>query len=180
MYEHPYQPCDEPAGSNSTALQHGKVLADDGHVTLVEISEGTPRGFAFEPSGNHLAHVASLLDRNLGNTGQRPPVLTRGSHIAHSEYTVDARDHQEAIDWESSGPIGRHTERLHDRRRRDACRPQDGRAWDPLFSGDDALLVDLLDLCSRYNFDAELLKSPGGFPGQGFGECGQNTIAAFE
>ena len=45
-----------------------KFLPTTAMFPFVEISEGTPRRFAFELSGNHLAHVASLLDRNLGNT----------------------------------------------------------------------------------------------------------------
>jgi len=36
-------------------------------------------------SGNHLAHVASLLDRNLGNTGQRPSPFTQDGDIADGE-----------------------------------------------------------------------------------------------
>ena len=115
MDEHPYQPCDEPAGSNSTALKHRKVLADDGHASLVKITERTSRRSAFELSCNYPAHVAALLDRNLGNTRQRSSVLTQGSHITHGENAVDARDHQEPIDWESSGSIGRDAERLRDR-----------------------------------------------------------------
>ena len=106
---------DEPAGSNPTSLQHRKVLADDRHVSLVEVSERTPWRSAFELSGNHLAHIMSLLDRNLGNPRQRPSALTQGRHIAHSENAVDARDHQEGIDRESSGSVGRDTDRLHDR-----------------------------------------------------------------
>src|SRR5438309_9383355 len=98
MYEHPYQPGHEAAHSNPASLQHCKVLADDGHVSLVEISEGTPRGFAFELSGNRLAHVASLLNRNLGNTRQRPPALTQHSHIAHCENSTRARYQQERVD----------------------------------------------------------------------------------
>src|SRR3954462_12069731 len=85
MDEHPDQPGHEPAQSNPTSLQHRKVLADDCHISLVEISEGTPRGFAFELSGNHLAYVASLLDRNLGNARQRPSLLTQDGHIADGE-----------------------------------------------------------------------------------------------
>ena len=42
------------------------------------------------------------------------------------------------------------------------------------------MLVDLFNLRSRQNFDAEFLKPPGGFPGQGFGERRQDTIAALE
>ena len=79
--EHPYQPGHEAAHSNPASLQHCKVLADDSHVTLVEISEGTPRGFAFEPSGNHLAHVTSLLDRNLGNDASERAVAAWGCAI---------------------------------------------------------------------------------------------------
>ena len=79
MNENPYQPSYEPAGSNSTSLEHRKVLADDCHISLVKISEGTPGGFAFELLGNLPAHVVSLLDRNLGNTGQWPPWRPRQS-----------------------------------------------------------------------------------------------------
>ena len=115
MDEYPYQPCDEPAGSNSTALKHRKVLADDGHASFVEITERTPRHSAFELSCNYPAHVAALLDRNLGNTRQRPSVLTQGSHITQGENAIDALHLQGRVDRESSGPIGRHTERFHDR-----------------------------------------------------------------
>ena len=138
-----------------------KFLPTTAMFPLSKYRKGRRGARAFELSGNHLAHVASLLDRNLGNTRQRSSVLTQGSHIAHGENAVDARHHQERIDRKSSGSIGRDAERLHDRRSRDACRPQDGRARNPLSSGDDALLVDLFDLRSRQNFDAELLKPSG-------------------
>src|SRR5215471_16144023 len=98
MNEHPHQPGVEPAHSNATSLQHGKILAHDCHVSLVEVSEGTPRDLAFELTGNHLADVAPLLDRNLGNTGQWPSALIQGSDVADGENASWARHRQEPID----------------------------------------------------------------------------------
>ena len=155
-----------PLGSNPTALQHRKVLADDGHVSLVEISEGTLDRFAFELSGNQPAHVTSLLNRSLSHARQGPSAFDSGPprHPRRKRRWRPAP--QERIDRESSCSISRDTERLYDRRCRDAGRPQDRRARDPLSSGDDALLVDFLDLHSSQNLDAEFLKPSGGFPGQ--------------
>ena len=180
MDEHPYQPGQEPGQSDPTSLQHCKILADDCHISFVEISERTPGHSAFELLGNHPTDVVSLLDRNLGHTRQRSFAFYQGRHVAHSENAVDARHHQKRVDWESSGSIGWDAKCLHDRRSRDARRPQDGRARYPLSSRDDALLVYLFDLHSRHDFDAQLLKPSGGFPGQGLGKRRQDSVAAVE
>src|SRR5580698_10141395 len=165
MDEHPHQPGQEPAGSDPIPLQHCEVLADDGHVSFVEIAKGPPWCFAFELSGDQFPHVASLLNRNLRNTRQRPSALIEDRNITDSEYAIDARYHQERIDRESSGSVGRNAQRLHDRRYRDASRPQYRRAWNSLSSGDNALVVDFINLCSRQNFDAKFLKPSGGLLG---------------
>ena len=38
-----------------------------------------------------MANIASLLDRNLGNTRQRPSALTQDSRITHGENAADVK-----------------------------------------------------------------------------------------
>src|SRR6266566_99316 len=48
---------------------------------------------------------------------------------------------------------------------------------DPFTAGDHALLIDLFDLDSRHNLDAELFEPLGYLLGQGFGEARKHAVA---
>src|SRR5579863_7074172 len=74
MQEDPDEPGGEPAHAEPPALQNCEVLADDGHVALIQISERTFRLLSFEPARDEMSDIASLLDRRLRDTGQGPPL----------------------------------------------------------------------------------------------------------
>src|SRR5271167_1474289 len=65
MQEDPDQPGREAAHAKTPALQDREILADDGHVALVEISERTFRLMPVELARDQAPDVASLLDRRL-------------------------------------------------------------------------------------------------------------------
>src|SRR6266478_384507 len=62
----PGQPREESAQVTFAALQNGEALADDRHVSFVEVAERTRRRFSRAPPINQLPHVASLLQTPQG------------------------------------------------------------------------------------------------------------------
>src|SRR5260370_6027585 len=66
--ERPYQPRQETACAQPAPLQHRVILADDGHVSLVEIAERTFEFPSFQLFRDQPPDVAPFLDRTLRDT----------------------------------------------------------------------------------------------------------------
>src|SRR5215469_9359505 len=81
----PGEPREESAETNFVAFQNGEVLADDGHVSLIEISERTRGTGAGDARVDQLASIASLLHGDLRNAGQRLPVVIERRSISHDK-----------------------------------------------------------------------------------------------
>jgi hypothetical protein len=113
--ERPYQPSQESAHANTTRLKNGKVLADDGHIAFVEISEWTLRLPPSEPLGNQTSNIMALLDRRLGNSGDGSSVLHNGCCIADDEDVRCGRNVQTWTNGCATDPIGLGTEHFYDR-----------------------------------------------------------------
>src|SRR5271167_4990 len=69
MQEDPDEPRGEPAHANAPALQYREILADDGHIALVEISERTFRFMPVELARDQAPDIAAFLDRRLRDAG---------------------------------------------------------------------------------------------------------------
>src|SRR5271168_271390 len=65
MQEDPDEPGGEPARAKAPALQNREILADDGHIALVEILERTFGFMSIELARDQAPDIASLLDRRL-------------------------------------------------------------------------------------------------------------------
>jgi hypothetical protein len=65
----PGELCNKASHSKFAALQNGKPLTDNGHITFVEISKRLRGVLAGNASGNQFPDVAPLLHRYLGNAG---------------------------------------------------------------------------------------------------------------
>jgi len=83
--ECPYQPGQESAHANTAGLQNRKVLADHGHIALVEVPERTLRLAPLEPLANEPSHITPLLDRSLSDAWHGVSVLHERRCIADDE-----------------------------------------------------------------------------------------------
>src|SRR5438552_16108460 len=75
VHGRPREPGDEPGKMESSALQHGEALSNDRHGALVEVPERTRRRLARDSPADEPSRVAPLLHRDLGDAGERLPVL---------------------------------------------------------------------------------------------------------
>jgi hypothetical protein len=106
MKEDPEQPSKETAHAKATALQHGEILADDRHVTFVEVPK-RPLGVASsEVIRDQPAHVPPLLDRDLRDPRQRPAIPQHGRGITDNKYCGPIRDIHEWSHGNAACTIG--------------------------------------------------------------------------
>ena len=98
--------------------------ADRRHVAEIAIAE-RPQRLLLERAQDVGDGVASHLDRDLRDAGQRPAVVAgQRREVADDEDVRRARDREVRLNQHAAGAIERHAERRAERRRRHARRPQ--------------------------------------------------------
>src|SRR3974390_1871074 len=117
MDEGPDEPGDEAAYPNPASLQHGEILADNGHIAFVEIPELIRRTLALELACNPLADESALLDRRLRDSGHWPGGLRKRRRIADHEDLGRAWNVHKRIDQDPAGTICLDAEQFGDRGR---------------------------------------------------------------
>ena len=159
MNERPHQPRQEAAGAQPAPLQHGVILTDNGHVTLVKVVERTFDLPPLQLLRDQPPDVSPFLNRRLRHARHWMSVLHDGSGIADDEHSGRVHDCQERVNERSPRTVGFGTEHFWDRRCRDARGPQHSCARNPASAGDHALFVDLLHLDVRRDLHAKLLEA---------------------
>src|SRR5262249_58602984 len=81
----PRQPRDEALHAQTAALEDRKVLAHHRHVALVEVAERLEVRLPGEARAEQAAHIAALLHRDLGDTGQWLALLVHRGGVADHE-----------------------------------------------------------------------------------------------
>src|SRR5262245_21609180 len=155
MNERPYQVRQEAAGAQPAPLQNRIILAHDGHIALVEIVERALDLPPLQLIRDQPPDVPAFLNRRLRHAGHRMSFLHDRRRVADDEYSGRVQDLQERVDKRPSRAVDFGTEHLWSSRCGDTRGPQHGGAWNPLSAGDNALLVDGLDLDSGQDPDAE-------------------------
>src|SRR5438093_7088398 len=105
VHSGPREPGDEPGKMESSALQHGEALPHDRHVALIEVAERTRRRLSREPPADEPSRVAALLHRDLGDAGERLPVLLEYGGVTDHEDLRMPRDAQVGLHLDAAGPI---------------------------------------------------------------------------
>src|SRR5215467_1137388 len=111
MHRGPCQPRNKAADPYAPGLQDGKPFADHRHVPFVEVAERTRCGFPRDPSMNQLSCIASLLLRDLSNSGERLSFLELG-RVAHHENVWIPWYGEIALHFDSSRAIRLHRKPL--------------------------------------------------------------------
>src|SRR5271169_738007 len=142
MNKGPGEPGREPCQSYVARFHDGEILADDGHVALVEVPKRARRPSTAELSRDQSSDITALLDCDLRYAWQRLAVLHQRRRIADHEYIRSIRNAQERADAGSPRTVGRDAQHLHEGRGRNARGPQDGAARDQLSANSDASSVD--------------------------------------
>src|SRR4029453_10763676 len=101
----PRDPGRETAQAQFARLEDPEVLPDHRHVALVEVAEGGSRLPPGEPARDELAHVGSLLHRDLGHPGQRLAILLEVSGVPAHEPPGPPRYAQARPDGHAPAPI---------------------------------------------------------------------------
>src|SRR5262249_59937848 len=81
----PSEPGGKPAQLETARLQDGEAAADHRHVALVEVAEGRRRGAAGDAALDDARGMAALLERDLGDAGQRAAGVLEERRVAHHE-----------------------------------------------------------------------------------------------
>ena len=138
-----------------SGLQHGEALPHDSHAAFVEVPERARRGLTRDPPADEPSRVAPLLHRDLGDAGERLPVLLEYGGVTDHEDLRMPRDAQVGPHLDAAGPIRRDGQPLPGGRRRHAGGPDDRPAGDPLAPDDDAVLVDVIDAMAQPHVHAQ-------------------------
>src|SRR5712671_7165034 len=101
MHERPHQPCEEATCAKRASLQYRVILADDGHVALIEIAERTFDLPPLQLIRDQPSDVPPFLYRRLRDAGDRMFVLHDRRRIADHEDPGRVHDLQE---WVNEGP----------------------------------------------------------------------------
>ena len=163
-------------------FKNRKVLADHGHVALVEVPEGAG-GRAASPDLRHdePAHIPAFLDRDLGDARQWSTArLSKHGAIADHEYGFMIGQRKERGDTDASDAIGLGIETLQDWRGGDPGGPQNRCAFEPLTRDDDALVVDFVDFGIGKNLDAKPIEPFCRLPREGFRKAREDALGAVE
>src|SRR5262249_49055007 len=117
--ERPHQPREEAACVQPAPLQHRVILADDGHVALVEIAERTFDRPPLQLFVDQPPDVPPFLNRRLRHAGHGMSVLHHRRRVADNEHSGRVHDFQEWINERPLRAVGFGTEHLWNRRRCD-------------------------------------------------------------
>ena len=151
----PYPPGQKAAAAQMPGLQDRKILADHRHIALVAVPE-RPTILAFPDAvGDDTADESSLLNGCLCHSGDGVTILGHGGCISHHKDIGRLGDVHESADECTPGAVHFRSEHFNDGRGADAGRPQHGGAGNPDAAGDHALVVNLLDLDARRDFNPE-------------------------
>src|SRR5215470_10080931 len=150
----PRRPGRKSAQLHFPGFEDGEVSSNDRHVALVEVAERRPRRSAGHAVRDEFPDILPLLHRDLRDAGQRPPFLFEMSGVADHEHLRPPGNAQIGTDGHPSGSIALRLEPLGCRRGPYTGGPKYGSAQDPLTAHDHALVIDLVDMCARPDFDA--------------------------
>ncbi len=98
---------------------------------------------------------SSLLNGCLRHSGHGVTILGYRGCVARHKHVGRLGDVHESANECAPGAVCLHSEHFNDRRGADACCPKHGGAGNPDASRDHALVVNLLDLYARRDFNAK-------------------------
>src|ERR1043166_79099 len=103
----PGEPCHEPGQLELPALHDCEAFSNDGHVALVEITEGRRGLLTGDRAVYQLPGVSALLDCDLGDARQDPAILFERSSVSDDENFRVARYGEIVLNTHAAGTIGR-------------------------------------------------------------------------
>src|SRR5215472_4574154 len=160
VYRYPGEPCYGTAGPDLTALQNRKPLANHGHIASIKITKRPRRGSTSDTLMDNSACIASLLDRNLSDAGQRRSILLQQGRVAHHEHFRMLRHGQIIQYLDPSSAIRLHPQPLSGRRWGYTRSPDHRLARDPIARHNDAILIDLIDGLAQPHLYTQPLEPP--------------------
>src|SRR6185295_3834777 len=177
MDSSPREPGKESGEMEFSAFQNCKTFAHHRHVAFVEVTERRQSRFPLDPPPNQLSRVASLLQGNLSNAGQRFSVLLQRRGIADDKNFWMPGHGYIGLYLDTSGAICFDAQPFSRRRRSDPGRPDYCSTCNPLARHDYAFLVNLIHAMAEPYFDAQPLQPPLGGRRNVFSECPQDAIS---
>src|SRR6202140_2300766 len=139
-----------------TGLEDGEVLADHRHIAFVAVSKRSTILASPDSVCDDVSDKSALLNGCLRHSGDGVTILGHRGCISHYKDVGRLGDvHESANEGAPSGDR-RRPQHFYDRRGANARCPKHGGAGKADASRDDALVVNLLDLYTRRNFNAEL------------------------
>ena len=139
-----------------TGLEDGEVLADHRHIAFVAVPKRSTILASSDTVGDDMPDKSALLNGCLRHSGHGVTILGHRGCVARHKDVGRLGDVHESANECAPGAVCLRSEHFYDRRGADACGPKHGGAGNPGASRDDALVVNLLDLYARRNFNAEL------------------------
>ena len=137
-------------------LEDGEVLADDRHTAFVVVPERSTIVASSDTVGNDMPDKSSLLNGCLRHSGHGVTILGHRGRVACHKHVGRLGNVHESANGCAPGAVRRRPQHLHKGRGANACCPKHGGAGNPDASRDDALVVNLLDLYARRNFNPKL------------------------
>src|ERR1700680_4034789 len=139
-----------------TSLKDGEVLADHRHIAFVAVSKWSTILASPDSVGDEVSDKSALLNGCLRHSGDGVAILGHRGCISHDKNVGRLGDVHESANQRAPRAVGRRPQHFYDRRGANARCPKHGGAGNPDASRDDAFVVNLLDLYTRRNFNAEL------------------------
>ena len=151
----PHQPGDKAAAAEITRLKDGEILTHYRHTASVAVPKRLTILASSDAVGNDMPDKSSLLNGCLRHSGHGLTILEYSGCVARHKHIGRIGDVHESTNECAPTAVRLRPQHFYDGRGADACCPKHSGAPNAGASCDYALFVDLLDLYTRRNLNAE-------------------------
>src|SRR5580658_654821 len=154
----PRQPCNYPTQTDPACLKDCETRSDNGHISLIEVSERFGGGLTVQTLGDSTTCIAALLNRHLGDTRQWFSVLFEESGISHDIYVWISGNSEVVLNADAAGAVGLYVQPFTSWRGSYSCRPDDDFAGDTFPAYDNPVSVNSINTVSQAHFYAKIFQ----------------------
>jgi len=162
----PREPGYYPAQPHLTRLKNCETRSDNGHISLIEVSERIGGGLTEQTLGDSTTCIAALLNRHLGDTRQWFSVLLKRSSVSDYIDVWMSRNRKVVLNADAAGAVRLYVQPFTSWRGSNSCRSDDDFACDTFPADDNPVSVNSVNTVSQAHFYAKIFQSAFGRLGE--------------
>src|SRR5579864_769037 len=148
----------QSAQPHFACLKDCETRSDNGHISLIEISERLGGGLTNQALSDAPTCIATLLNRHLSDTRQWLSVLLERSSIPYYIYVWMSGNREVVLNADAAGAVRLDVQPFTCWRRRYSCGPDDHLTCDTLSADENPVRVDLVNAVPQTHFYAKIFQ----------------------